>query len=90
MLKVDVNLEVFRKHIGFNSILSLLRLIEQNSRFLSLYDIALALFELFISGISRSDIDSLSEEDRSELSMLFEFLLSRDLERRLRLVKASQ
>ena len=76
--------------IGFNSILSLFRLIEQNYRFLNLYDTTLALFELFISGITRSDVDSLSEEDGQEMSMIFEFLLSRDLERRLRFVKVSQ
>ena len=52
LLKVDANMQVFRQHIGFNSILSLFRLIEQNYRFLSLYDITLALFELFISGIA--------------------------------------
>ena len=76
--------------IGFNSILSLFRLIEQNYRFLNLYDTTLALFELFISGITRSDVDSLSEEDGQEMSMIFEFLLSRDIERRLRFVKVSQ
>lgn len=90
LLKDDENLRVFRENIGFRAILELFRLIEQNYRFLGLYDITLALFELFISGISRNDIQSFSEEDKNELGMIFEFLLSRDVERRLRFIKASQ
>lgn len=73
-MKVDENLKVFRKHIGINSIFSLFRLIEQYYKFLSLYDITLALFELFIGGISRGNIGSLSEEEKQEMSMIFEFI----------------
>lgn len=90
LLKNDDNLKVFREKIGFSAILELFRLVEQNYRFLGLYDITLALFELFISGVSRSDLQSFSEEDKKELGMIFEFLLSRDIERRLRFIKASQ
>ena len=87
LLKVDANLHVFRQHIGFNQILSLFRLIEQNYNFLSLYDITLALFEIFVSNIAQSDISVLSGEDSKELTLIFEFLVSRDLERRLKLIK---
>ena len=90
LLKNDDNLKVFREKIRFSAILELFRLVEQNYRFLGLYDITLALFELFISGVSRSDLQSFSEEDKKELGMIFEFLLSRDIERRLRFIKASQ
>ena len=90
LLKEDENLEIFRRHIGFNSILSLFRIIEQNNRFWGLYDISLALFELFIGAICRSDIEVLSEQERQELSLIFEFLLSRDLERRLKFVKSAR
>ena len=90
LLKNDDNLKVFREKIGFSAILELFRLVEQNYRFLGLYDITLALFELFISGVSRSDLQSFSEDDKKELGMIFEFLLSRDIERRLRFIKASQ
>ena len=90
LLKNDDNLKVFREKIRFSAILELFRLVEQNYRFLGLYDITLALFELFISGVSRSDLQSFSEDDKKELGMIFEFLLSRDIERRLRFIKASQ
>ena len=63
LLNVDENLEVFRKHIGLNAIFSLFRLVEQNYKFLSLYDITLALFELFIGGISRSESEVLTEQE---------------------------
>ena len=83
---------MFRKHIGINAIFSLFRLIEQNYKFLSLYDITLALFELYIGGISRHNTNnnSLSEEEKQEMKMIFEFILSRDLECRLKFIKVSQ
>ena len=59
LLKEDENLQIFRKHIGFNSILALFRMIEQNNRFWSLYDISLSIFEIFISAIHRSDVNQL-------------------------------
>lgn len=63
LLKVDKNLEVFRKHIGLDAIFSLFRLVEQNYKFLSLYDITLALFELFIGGIAQCDSEELSGQE---------------------------
>lgn len=90
LLKVDRNLDVFRERIGLSAILDLFRLIEQNYRFLNLYDNTLTLFELFISGISQSDIGNFPEDEKRELGMIFEFLLSRDIERRLRFIKGGQ
>lgn len=89
LLKEDKNLQIFRKHIGFDSILSLFRMIEQNYRFWGLYDITLSLFELSISAICMSDANVFTEEERQELTLIFEFLLSRDLEYRLRFIKRS-
>lgn len=90
LLKEDKNLQLLRRHIGFSSILALFRMIEQNDHFLSLYDITLTLFELFISALCRSQITVPTQEERSELALIFEFLLSRDLERRLKFIKSSQ
>ena len=89
LLKQDKNLEIFRQHIGFDSILSLFRMIEQNQRFRGLYDSNLSLFELFICAICRSDEKVLTQQERKELTLIFEFLLSRDLEQKLRFIKLS-
>ena len=89
LLKDDDNLFVFRKHIGINAIFSLFRLIELNYKFLSLYDITLSLFELFIGGVSRNHTDSLCDEEKQEMKMIFEFILSRNIECRLKFIKVS-